>query len=193
VKVSNKWRRVQELDALEVFGYDGSFHTQDYVQKVNSLEVWEIDETCFDALRKNLPSAEVKVVDSFIEINRTRKSFDLIVIDNPTSTFGKHCEHFSLFPDVFRVLKQDGILIVNVIPFIDPQVKIKMPYLFNDMQLKMREDFYKTSNPENISFDFMLDVYRRLAQHVGFEMTDSFEIKRTFVHYLVMKFEKCSN
>jgi hypothetical protein len=34
------------LEALEVFGYTGEYHTQDYLKLIASLEVWEINGAC---------------------------------------------------------------------------------------------------------------------------------------------------
>ena len=178
------------MEALEVFGHDGSFHTQNYFNRVKSLEIWEVNESCLPALEENLPGYQIKVVDSFDEIKRTSNRFDLVIIDNPTSTYSNYCEYFELFPDVFGVLKDHGILVINVIPEISPSDKDKMPYLFSDEQLKSRAKFYQAENPKKIDLDHMVTIYAECARLAGYNLVGTFHQKRSFVFYLVLRFEK---
>ena len=61
--------RLKDLHALEVFGYDGTWHTTSYAFLVSTLEVWEIEQKHLEALQRNLPMAKVKITDSYEEIN----------------------------------------------------------------------------------------------------------------------------
>ena len=186
-KIENRWMPVANLDAIELFGFDGSFHTKDYFEKIKSLEVWEIDPECYKPLRKNVPGAKIKIVDTFFQLSKCQDLFDLVIIDNPTSTFNQHCELFSAFPDVFGILKEDA---VNVIPTVNQDIMKKIPYLFNESQLLMRENFYQTNTPDDVPLNHMVKVYNKLANSCEFEMIDHFSVKRTFVYYLVMRFNK---
>jgi hypothetical protein len=181
-----------ELHALELFGGSGNFHTKDYASEVASLEVWELDERYRDELQRNLPKADVRTVDTFAEISRRTEHYDLIVVDNPMSTYGEHgehCEHFGLFPEVFRRCSPCAIVIVNVIPYLTDAAAKRYPYLFNREQLAARTAFYRTSHPEEISFDKMVEVYKRHAANVGTTIVWHFLVRRHFVYYLVMMTE----
>lgn len=190
-KLENNKINVHKLNALEVFGKDGEWHTMDYGYKVNSLEIWEMDEKCRKTLERNFPFATVKIVDSYREVETCKNKFSLIVIDNPMSTCGSYCEHFSLFPNIFDLCDDDAIIIVNVIPKINKQVKNQYPYLFNDMQLEKRKEFYKTNFPEEITFEEMELTYKNMALKSHFEMEWSFFQKRNFVYYYVFKLKRC--
>src|SRR6185312_590191 len=114
------------MDALEVFGRDGRWHTKQYAHLVKSLEVWELQEKYLPQLQENLPGARFRIVDSYKEIQKTKKKFGLVVVDNSMGIFvddpydgeppTRYCEHFDLFPDIFRVLTDRAVVIVNVIP-----------------------------------------------------------------------------
>ena len=88
---------VGSLNAIELFGGCAKRHTLDYAGRVAHLEVWEIDPTCEPALHRTIPSATIRIVDTYEEIRKTSDRFDLIVVDNPMSIYGGHCEHFDLF------------------------------------------------------------------------------------------------
>jgi hypothetical protein len=181
---------LKDLDALEIFGYTGEYHTKYYAPYVRTLEVWEVDPACEVQLKKNLPLAEVKITDSYDEINRTQKKFNLIVVDNPMSTFGNYCEHFDLFPDIFNIAMDSSLLVLNVIPEINKTVLKKWPYLFNDVQLTRRKSFYNSEHPDKISFDELVKVYSNICKANGFDLKWYFFQKRTIVYYLVIKILK---
>lgn len=183
--------RPELLTTLEVFGGSGNLHTKDYVSQVSTLEVWDIDPKNEETLKRNFPMAEVKITDSYKEIKSTPGKYDLIVIDNPISTFGGHCEHFDLFPDIFRVAKDSAILILDVIPEINDVARKKYPNLFNETQLTHRKSFYQTNRPERVSFNQMIEVYKNMIVDSGFNLEWYFFQKRTYpAHYLVLKIKK---
>jgi hypothetical protein len=179
---------VDRLDALEVFGWTGESHTIDYFAKVRSLQVWELDQRFEPSLRRNLPGATVKVTDSYEEIRRTSDRFGLIVADNPLRVFGEHCEHFDLFPLLFRIIADEGIVVVNAVPRIVPHDARRIPTLFDEAQLRARGEFYRTDHPENVPMSDMMPRYQRLIEDQGFEMAWWFSRRRRRSpnNYLVM-------
>jgi len=138
-------------EVLEVFGGVGTNHLSDYASTVQSLEIWERQEEFCRELRRKFPFATVKSVDSYREAGETDHRFDLIVVDNPQSMHGEHCEHFSLFPQIFRCANPKVVLILNVFPSIDDFTRRRWPEMFNPEQLDRRADFYGVSTPENLS------------------------------------------
>ena len=72
-----------DLNALEVFGYTGEMHVMDYAPIVSTLEAWEIEPRYAEQLTRNIPKAEVKVVDSYEEIRNTPRKYSFIVVDPP--------------------------------------------------------------------------------------------------------------
>lgn len=174
------------MKALEVFGGTGEVHTRDYASKVGSLEVWEIDLERENLLRKNLPQAKIKITDSFEEIKRTPNKYDIVVIDNYASFCGNYCEHFDLFPAVFRILEDSAIIILNVTPNVYESAKER----YQD-HLKRRKSFYKTERPENISFDEMIQIYDRLIQENGYHLRwNLFKRIHLFLYQMVLCISK---
>src|SRR5262245_26056132 len=150
---------------LEMFGGTGALYTTDYVPHVGSLEVWEIDQNLAPELRRNLSRATIKIVDSFEELRLTKDKFDLVFIDPPYRMFDGHCEHFDLFPEVFRILNNFCVLVLcNV------RLDVVMRELYSDEHLKRRELFYRVSDATRVSVDQMLEVYKDLAKRSGFDL-----------------------
>ncbi|MGH7855871.1 MAG: hypothetical protein ACREQY_00965, partial [Candidatus Binatia bacterium] len=189
--------RPDELATLEVFGGAGDWHAIDYVGAVRWLEVWEIKPEFERSLRRNLPGAEIRITNSFEEMKRTPRRYDLIVVDNPASTFGadrsrpgslaaqgegvdEHCEHFDLFPDVLRLATRSAVLILNVIPHVTKDARKAHPYVFNPRQLAWRSRLYGTPNPERVPFGRMLSTYERLLAAEGFALEWHFFERRAF-------------
>ena len=178
------------LHALELFGGSGAFHTVDYLDKVASLEVWEIDPNLEDSLRSNLPKATIRIVNCYDEIMRTRHRFNLVIVDNPMSTYDGRCEHFDLFPDLFRVARDQAVLLLDVIPRVPPAAQKKYPYLFNEEQRQRRSKFYNLATADNLSWDEIISAYRERADRAGFEVEWSFMVRRHFVYYLALKIRR---
>jgi hypothetical protein len=178
------------VSALEVFGMTGKYHTLDYAERVKSLEVWEIDPELEDALHRNLPGANVLIVDSYAYAQICKDRFGMIVVDNPLSMHGSHCEHFDLFPHIFRLAEPGGLLVVNVIPRSTQRASKRFPYLFDETQLAARSAFYTTDTPEDIAEAEIVLTYHRLARDVGREIEWSFWIRRHFMYYLVLGLTK---
>jgi hypothetical protein len=178
------------LHALELFGGSGGFHTLDYSDKVANLEVWEIDPQLEDSLRRNLPKATIRIVNCYDEIKSTPQRFDLVIVDNPMSIYDGHCEHFDLFPDLFRVARDEAVLLLDVIPRVAPAVQKKYPYLFNEEQRQRRSKFYNLASADNLSWDEIIPAYRERVDRAGFEVEWSFMVRRHFVYYLALKIRR---
>jgi hypothetical protein len=185
------------LRALEVFGDDGTRHTLDYAPMVASLDIWEIQSDREATLRKNFPGAGIKIIDSFEEVKRTPNRYDLVIVDNWVgSLFDGHCEHFELFPDIYRVITDDGILVINVVPRLDEEVRRRFPTMFKPSMvaehLERRRDFYGTDHPEAVSPEQMLTVYRKLAAENGFDIEWSVLQPRIYHTYLALKLRRAA-
>jgi hypothetical protein len=176
-----------DLDALEVFGYTGEYHTKFYAPYVRSLDVWEIDKNCEVQLRLNLPTANIKITNSFEEIKTSKKKYNLIVVDNPNSMYEGHCEHFDLFPDIFSITENQAILIIDVIPEVTSKDIRNFPGLFSEKHLMVRKEFYKTANPAHLSCEEIVHTYKSLCEASGYNLDWCFFQKRTSVYYLVCR------
>ena len=109
----------QRLVAVEPFGMHGLWHTRDYADLCEYLEIFEIDRDYYDFLVKTYPNSTCRMEDSIKAFqNRTlqREAYNFIVIDNP---FGEiygddYCEHFDLFESALSYLDRGGVLILNL-------------------------------------------------------------------------------
>jgi hypothetical protein len=184
---------LQELDALEAFGGDGSRHTMDYAGRVRRVDVWEFDPAYLPGLRRNLPLAEVTIGDSFAQIRLTERRYGLLVVDTPASLFGpdnRYCEHFEFFnADMLRALAPDAVILLNIRPATESD-----PALTPE-QMSRRGKFYRTDSPATVSVEQMVAVYRELLQAGGFTLEWHFHRLRTVrsqVHYLALKVRRTS-
>jgi hypothetical protein len=166
------------LHALEMFGGTGGGHTVDYAPYVASLEVWEVQPTLASVLHKNLPHATIEIVDSFAQLELTKKKFDLVVVDPPYEMFNGYCEHFELLPGVFRILNTFAILILNI------RLEIVVFSRYSDEHFERRRAFYHVKDPTSISLERMIKVYKDLASQHGFEVKWWFAKDRVFMYPL---------
>jgi hypothetical protein len=178
IKVIRKKHGLQDIYALEVFGRDGDGLTKAYAPYTTQLQICEIDPAWSDSLQKRFPYATIKIVDSFQEIRKTSDKFNFVVIDSPMSTYGEYCEHFDLFPHVWKILFAQSILLVTVIPNTNAFARRRWPYLFNDEQLRRRAAFYCTKRPEDVSISKMVNAYGRMAKENGYEVRWTYSKKR---------------
>jgi hypothetical protein len=181
------------LDALELFGADGSRHTLDYCSLVRSLEVWELNETYLPRLRQNLPKAVIRITDSFQEIQNTSSTFNLLVSDEVGQLYGKdkeHCEHFDLVTThLFRIARPKSVIVLNVIP--EPVLQLRHGRTYPEFSeyMERRRDFYGVDRPDRIQIEDMVPTYRRIAAANGFHLDWHVAIRRTLrssVSYLVL-------
>ena len=181
---------VSRLDALELFGGDGSRHTLDYYPLVQSVEIWEVDGAYEPEIRRNLPGARIKITDSFQELHRSQHTFELIVVDSPGGLFGpemQYCEHMEAFtPALFRLARKSAVLILSVFPDLRGMKSCSPEHR---QRLQRRSEFYCAADPEYVDIDQMMPVYRSIANSAGFEVNWHFSLRRTRrskVYYLAM-------
>ncbi len=186
--------RLKEMQALEVFAHSGFLHTRDYHPHVATLEAWELDPRQEVELRRNLPGADIKITDSYEEIRKTPRRYNLILLDAPDGVYGDHdqyCEHFQMLSEVFQVAADATVLVVNVVPGY-PDVPPERSQ-FTAKRLEHRRRFYGTDRPAWVPIADMIPVYRRRIEEQGFELEWHFSLARTSrqrVHYLVLKIKR---
>lgn len=179
---------LDKAEALELFARDGSWHTVVYAPHVKSIEAWEINPDFYESLRENLPHATIKIVDTWKEIKKATKKYDLIIIDNPQSIYGKkdeYCEHFGLLPDVLRISNDGCIIILNV--------NIEPYNLKTDSQWwKRRKEYYGTDCPEQLSQNQIMLHYRRICRESSVKMRWALLQQREsgFMYYFVMRIRR---
>jgi hypothetical protein len=163
---------------------------------VCSLEIWEIEPGYESSLRRRFPTATVRITDSYEQIKRASTKYGLLVADNSADRlYGGHCEHFDLFPDLFQLADDPAIVIVNVIPRFDDEVRKRWAYaeriVFDaddvGKHLACRQSFYGAPDPERIALDAMIPAYASLARSAGFQLQWHFFQKRHYAYYLVFK------
>lgn len=190
-RIEKKGIDLSQMNALEVFGGSGKSVDRYVLDKVKKLDVWEIDERRQTELKNNLPKAEIKIVDSFNEIKNTKNRYDIVIMDNPMNMFESHCEHFDMFINIFDILKDQGIIILDIIPKLD-DIPTEFQYIKEDMHLLCRKLFYGTKNPLNIPIKNMVSTYEDIINKNGYILEWSFteERSRNFIYYLVLKIKK---
>ena len=174
--------------ALEVFGGDGTFHLMEYANDVQSLDVWECNPDSILKLNNVLPQANIYLCDVYERVKVEEKRFDLIVVDNPAQTQYGHCEHFDLFPDIFRLMADTCLLVLNIIPIISN--KCGFPELNSAHHQEQRKRFYVGADPNNLTEKDLTYIYNKLAFDNGFILTFSIIIPRGVVYYLAIRLEK---
>jgi hypothetical protein len=170
--------KMEGRHALAAFGGTGDRTDRHYAPLVASLDVWEIEPSFEPALRRNLPRARVKITDSYQEIKHTDDRFDFIILDNPVAVHGGHSEHFDLFPDIFRLVSDDAVLVIHVIPEADDRTRQGYPYIFHRTHLAKRRNFYGTEHPERIPLEQLARHYRELSERHGFTPEWHFFVRR---------------
>lgn len=178
-------------NTLEVFGYNGEYHTLDYINHVNNLEIWEISSDCEAILKSNLPNAKVKITDSYKEIRQTTNIYDTIIIDNHQGIFGDNkCEHFEIIENCFSKLSDKSVLITNVIPDILVS-KYDTPIVITAKHIERRKTFYSHPTGTSITKSYFEDFYVKMSRDNGFITNHVFLVKRNYLMtYLVLCLEK---
>lgn len=106
----------ERIDALEMFGMHGLWHTMDYVRYVDALDFFEIDSVYLGLAKRKLSKYNVKFhcEDSIAYIGRTEKMYSLIVSDSP---FGGNFYDKDGLPyflkDMVVHVARHGVLIFN--------------------------------------------------------------------------------
>jgi hypothetical protein len=192
VELERRGVAVKNLVTLEAFGGTGDNHILDYAARVASLEIWEIDPSCEPVLRRKAPFAKILITDSIAQLHRTQSRYSFIIFDNPMADYNDHkyCEHFDLFPRVFEVAADDGVLALSVVTRPTSLSRRRAPHLFNEVHLRRRREFYGTPTPDDVSFDEMAQTYRRLAEAAGFRIDWWFGLERSIAHFIILKIRR---
>jgi hypothetical protein len=190
---------LKKLNALEIFARDGTWQTTFYANKVKTLEVWEVDPSWEKNLRKNLPTAKVRILDSIKNIQTYEKlsKFNLIMIDNPMNIYGNeneniqnnYCEHFDVIKNIDKIMDDESIVVFNV---------NRHPFDYDKFPIwkNKREKFYGNMNSDNMTQDFLFDFYEKLFKKINFKTLFEFSVDRMLnerinsVYYFVYKLKK---
>jgi hypothetical protein len=163
----------KKFNALDIFGRNGKWQTTMFADKVNSLEVWEIDQQWEKELENNLKNAKIRILDSIKNLEKSDKlpKFDLILIDNPMNLFGpidletklpRYCEHFEVMKNIKKIMNNEVIIIFNVNR--EPFDYKKFPHW-----KKRRDLFYQINSTDNISIKFLSEFYKKYFKKIGFK------------------------
>jgi hypothetical protein len=199
-KLESKGIDFNKFSAIELFGRDGSWQTKLFGEKVNKLEVWEINKKFEKELRKNIPKSKIKIINSIkaLQENKKFQLFDLILIDNPNNTYGnnddiltseKYCEHFDILGNIGKLINKEALVIFNV---------NRNPFNYSKFPdwKKRREIFYGIKNTENITIEKLLIFYEKFFKKIGFETIFHVNVIRVYVegndtnHYFAFQIKK---
>ena len=174
------------LNGLDFFAREGDWQTVVYASRLATLEAWEINPEFLPGLKRNLPDATIRIVNSYEYGLTCPDRFDFVVLDNPQATFGSHgeyCDHFDALPVALNLLRPNGFLIFNInwAPFnFDAHPEWGM----------RRNDFYGIADTSNLPINqFLLPFYRQLFECYGFDTVDCFSESRNqeYLAYAVFR------
>jgi hypothetical protein len=174
-------------NGLDVYGGTGFRTTKHYAPLLRSLEVWEINPNFEPELRRNVPGAHIKITDSYEELKRTKQRYGYIHLDSPLGNHDGHTEHFDVFPDVFRLMDDDCVLVIHVFPEADSRTLRNPQYkgLFDEEQLARRRSFYGTDHPEKMTLEQLATHYRGLLEKNRFTPEWHFYVRRWELRYYI--------
>ena len=96
---------------LEMFGGDGTGHLQAYINPTHlNHYIWEMDNDNCKSLYSKYPNAHIQCVDSLDEIKYTEETFDVIVVDAPST--------LSIAPilnDLHRIVDKCAFIVIRLI------------------------------------------------------------------------------
>jgi len=136
---------VSDFSCLDLFAQDGKRQSHFFYKKVKRIEMWEIDKDVASLAASNFPNAKVVNCDSIERIagSEYQSDFDLILIDNPLSTYcdNKYCENFDVITQVHKCFDSDTLCLLNI---------VTEPFNIDDPKNKKwkerREEFYLKVN-----------------------------------------------
>jgi hypothetical protein len=171
LRLKNNDINLKSFSALEFFGREGDWQTAVFAKEVGKIEVWEINPEFLPGLKRNLPSANLRIVNSYDYGVKTNDRFDFIVLDNPQAIFGPndlYCEHFEALPIALNLLKSQGFVIFNInwAPFdFDAHPSWK----------ERRSRFYGINDTSILSLEnFLIPFYSEYFSKNGFHVLNSF-------------------
>lgn len=151
----------KNLNALEVFGMYGLWHTRDYFPLCNQLEIYEWDKTYYTLLKMQYPKSVCVHADSVMAINEhklKRNLYNFIVVDNPIGEkYGNnYFEHFNFFENMIRYTDNNGVIVLNFI--------LSETHHINSESREARKAFYGKEFP---SINEAIDAYQKKIVTVG--------------------------
>jgi hypothetical protein len=182
-----KHQTISKLSVLELFARTGEWHTIEYSTHVKNLELWEIDPSFESVLVKRFPKATIHIGDTYEKLLSSLRTFDIVIADAPVSKHGTHHEHFDIFPSVFRWLKNNSFLIVDIIPIVDQKARRAFPNAFDADHMQDRQTFYECADSQRIPISDMISRYRSLCAAAGWEVLETaVEPRNTIMNYLLL-------
>lgn len=110
---------VSNFSCLDLFAQDGKRQSHFFCEKVKRIEMWEIDKEVASLAASNFPNAKVVNCDSIARIagNEYRSDYNLILIDNPLSTYcdDKYCENFDVITQVYKCFDSETLCLLNIV------------------------------------------------------------------------------
>ena len=197
-KLESREINFEKLDAIELFGRDGSWQTIKFAKKVKSIEIWEIESKWENELKKKLPNATIKIRDSVstLKLENELPKFDLILIDNPMNVYNneqkisdRYCEHFEILQNIQKLAKNNVLIIFNV---------NRKPFDYEKYPLwkQRRQKFYGNIDTSAMEIKFLLNFYEKKFCEMGFETVFCINVVRVLyqgddmTHYFAYKLKK---
>lgn len=171
---------------LDLFGGTGAMLSKDVRKHVEIMEIWDNNPDNEAKIHENCPDSTVKICNSYEEILKTRKRFDLVICDNPICD-NKKIEHFAIFEHILRICSKNATIIIDIIPEKTELSQRRCNNNFNELHNRNRMKFYATSQPEKISINHMVDTYRAIIEEKGFKLIAFNSMPRqkgAYVHFL---------
>lgn len=171
---------LSKLDAVEVFARTGDWVAKYYSDLVRSLEAWEIQKKYLDSLKKNLPNAIIRNVDSIKYMDICKNKFNLINIDNPQGIYGNnYCEIFDVLEKINRIIIPTSTSVVIFLVNQNPYNVRNVNMIFNDNYgmndelfktwYRRREKFYKINDASKLPDKFVYQFYFHFFDKLGFK------------------------
>lgn len=107
----------KKIKAIELFGMHGLWHTLDYVKKVESLDIFEIDEVYHNYSKKVLKDYNVNYYNSdcLQYAQTTKEKYNLIVADIPYSgNFYNDSGLPFFFNSLVRMSDTKSVIVFNI-------------------------------------------------------------------------------
>ena len=116
LQLGSKGRLPAELDAVELFGMHGLWHTKDYIARVKHLEFFEIDKGYLELAKKSLATFPVTFhhADSIAWLHGRPRTFNFVVADIPYSgPFYADNGLPAFLDDLLHICAPGGVIVFN--------------------------------------------------------------------------------
>jgi hypothetical protein len=133
------------------------------------MEMWEIDPLTASSAKSNFPNAKVVCCDSIdrIKDNSWKSSFDVVLVDNPLSTYcdDLYCENFDVIDHIYKVFDSESLCLINVValPFNIENEK-------NRIWKSRRLDFF---GDVNVEIERAVEAYTNKFRKSGVDVVSS--------------------